>query len=204
MDRLGNVWALLDQCQKFVGKVLWVRRRESNAQIGTNAGYSVFSRLVYSEKIFIFINIIVLLVQQIGEPQTALAWFVDGPETSRGHHRHWRGRERRRVKAQRHVSIAVDVLAQNGHFLYSGFVQFSDLVDNRTHWSFLTVRPVTSTGKTYRDRSRPRVKGTTQKLHILSQPRMTETYALSLSWLSRTGVMSAYVSSNERTTLTLG
>ena len=49
------------------------------------------------------------------------------------------------------------------------------------------------------ERSRPRVNGTTQNAHMLSQPRMMDTNAAGFFVASflRTGAMSAYVSSTE-------
>ena len=47
-----------------------------------------------------------------------------------------------------------------------------------------------------RERSRPRVKGTMQKAHMLLQPRMMLTKA-EVAPASRTGATSAYVSSSE-------
>src|SRR5690606_34691539 len=51
-------------------------------------------------------------------------------------------------------------------------------------------------------RSRPRVKGTTQKEHMLSQPRMMEINAVTPLVFRRTGLISAYVSSRDSNTLT--
>ena len=51
-------------------------------------------------------------------------------------------------------------------------------------------------------RSLPRVKGTTQKVHILSQPRVMDTKAVTPLDCKRTGRISPYVSSLERITLT--
>tara|TARA_B110001469_G_scaffold8889_1_gene8844 strand:+ start:267 stop:518 length:252 start_codon:yes stop_codon:yes gene_type:complete len=52
-------------------------------------------------------------------------------------------------------------------------------------------------------RSRPRVNGTMQNAHMLSQPRIIDTNALGLTdgAFFRTGEMSAYVSSIESWTL---
>lgn len=51
-------------------------------------------------------------------------------------------------------------------------------------------------------RSRPRVYGTTQYVHILSQPRMTDTNAVTPLPDKRTGDISPYVSSRDSMTLT--
>jgi hypothetical protein len=61
-----------------------------------------------------------------------------------------------------------------------------------------TSRTIELTG---RDRSLPRVKGTMQKEHMLLQPRMTDTNAVTEFFAIRTGETSAYVSSRDKRVL---